>query len=197
MRIILMMLAAALAGCGTTGDYYAAVESANKYQYEIVKARAQAEAIRYDMLKQIADGGDATSKVAAAMGLAFAGMQAAPPQQGGAIVPEKPQDKVLQWAQVLTGPVTQFGLGLLNVKQQMHTSDNARDVSINTNGMMLGFGQAIQAGSTHGYQYVNPTPVIAPDPVIVTPQAPIIVRPDVVQIPTQVIEPVIVQQAAP
>lgn len=65
----------------------------------------------------------------------------------------------------------------------------------------IGLAGAVGKAANHGYEYVNPTPVIAPATQVVRPEviqapAPVVVRPDVIQIPTQVIDqPVVVPVA--
>lgn len=50
----------------------------------------------------------------------------------------------------------------------------------------IGLTREVGRAANHGYEYVNPTPVIAPDPVIVPPADPILVPPpEVVIVPPQ------------
>ena len=53
--------------------------------------------------------------------------------------------------------------------------------------------RAVGNTATHGYQYVNPTPVIAPDPVVVQQPAPVIVPPaNPVIVPPIIVRPEVV-----
>lgn len=57
----------------------------------------------------------------------------------------------------------------------------------------IGLAGAVGKGANHGYQFVNPTPVVAPEVQVVRPEVvqPVVVTtpaPEVVRIPTQVID---------
>lgn len=178
-----------LVGCASHGDYFASVDAANARQVEMARAQSEADAVRYQALMRIAESGDATAKVAAAMALALGAQSRAAPM----IAPQMPQNEALQWASILVPGVTQLGLAHFSAQTAINASNNARDLGLSANSTMLGLGQGIQAGSTHGYQYINPTPVIAPDPVVVTQPPPLVVE----QPAPIVVNPVIVPQAAP
>ena len=175
----LFMLVLALSACASDHSrYYDSVAKANQYQYEAQKAKYEAEAERYKALASMSysDAGE-TARVAAVMGLALAGQPAAIAQPARSVTPAPPEDRALKWAQVLAGPLTNLGLGYFNRDVAIQQSNNSRDVQLGTVGAFTGMGQQIMDGSTAGYEYVNPTPVIAPDPVVVEQPAPVIVPP--------------------
>ncbi len=77
----------------------------------------------------------------------------------------------------LIGAVERVAMGALGVAGTKVIADTA-----------LGVAQEIRGAGTHGYDYVNPTPVIAPDPLVVE-QPPVqVVYPP----PAQVVDPIIV-----
>lgn len=178
-------LCVVMVGCSTVPpEYYMAVTEANRMNFEIQQARYQAEAARYTAIASVAKDGDATSQAIAvvSMSMMSGSAQQAPASQG-TVMPQQPQNEALQWASVLAGPLTHLGLGMINKSISINANDNARDIQLNTNAMIGGFGDNVMRGSTYGYEYVNPTPVITPEPtvVIVQPSEPIIVEPFIVE----------------
>ena len=205
MKRVLCVIAATLlltACASNNADYYSSVQEANRYQYEIQKAKYEAETARYNAMSLLAVDGDQTTRVAVAMGLAM-NNSGQSNTDSRPVVAAPPEDRALKWAQVLAGPLTQLGVGYFNKEIQINNSNNNRDVQLGTIGAVAGMGtsmgQQIQDGSTYGYDYINPTPVIAPDPVIVQPPetvvveqpAPIIVSPEIVS--PEIVEPIVIQ----
>ena len=67
MKPLLILVAIALAGCASTGDYAAYANG----QAQIEAARHSADAARYKAMSDIAATGDNSAKVAAVMALAL------------------------------------------------------------------------------------------------------------------------------
>lgn len=136
-----------LVGCATNDAYYAAIQHANEQNARIELARAHAEAERLDALRSMAISGDETSRTAAIMGLSFAGQTAGGSSGGGSAAgiaapraPESPGDTALRWASVVLPSVTNlYGINRNAAIQSDQISAN-RDIAINTNETMLGFG---------------------------------------------------------
>lgn len=164
-----------LAGCANMEKYYQSVDSANQRQVEAARARAEADAIKYQALMRIAESGDVTAKVAATMALAM-GETANRPTQ--VVVPAQPQNEALQWASILVPGITQLGMGYYNMKQNINSSNNSRILGISTNQT---FGQfASEINSPVIVEQPDPVIVQQPDPVIVQQPDPVIVNPVVV-----------------
>lgn len=92
-------------------------------------------------------------------------------------VPVVQQARPNEWAAVVERAI---GVGGTVLGLKIST-DGSRDL-VGAVGVAVG----------QGYQYINPTPVVAPDPIVVRPEvvpapAPVVVQPEVVQVPTQVI----------
>lgn len=181
MQIIISILALALSGCSSYGDYYGSVDAANARQVEAQRAQSDADAARYQALMRIAESGDSTAKVAAVMALALSQNQGA---QARMVVPAQPQNEALQWASILVPGVTQ-GLSIVyNTKLGMKQSDNSTALGMNTNQTF---------GAMAGEIAKPPVVVTQPDPVIVQQPAPVIVDPVVVRPAAPVVvDPVIV-----
>lgn len=178
MKNLLISVAACLAlvGCSSAGDYYRSVEASNAHNVALAKAHAEAETVRYGALMKIAQSGDATAQVAAAMALAMSG-------QGGrvsqAAVAQPQPSEALQWASVLVPGVTQ-GLSIYyNTRASMAANDNATTLGINTNATFGKFASEINSPTiVRPEVVVTPAPdTVVVNPVIVTPE---IVRPEVV-----------------
>lgn len=160
-----------LSGCANYGDYYRSVSESNAHQTAMVRANAEAEAVRYQALMRIAESGDATARVAATMALAFAAQQGRPPQ---AAIAAQPQNEALQWASVVVPGVTQGLMGYYSMRTNMRSSDNSTALGMSTNATMLGMG-ALMAKDPLVVTQPAPVVVTQPDPVIVEQPAPIIV----------------------
>jgi uncharacterized lipoprotein YmbA len=173
-KLIASALAFVMVGCSTTADLY-------KAQVEVARYNAQTAQARLQAIQAITANASDTVRIAAAFSLTFD--QLTNKQQQVTPV----QSEAIQWASILASPLTALGMGYMGMKTNINASNNARDVQLGTMQSMTGMGLQIREGSTYGYQFVNPTPVIAPEPVIVTTPPPAIVDREVVQIPTQVI----------
>ena len=124
-----------LTGCASTNyQLYA------QTQQQIAVVRADAEIARYKALEAIANSGDTTARVAAVIAL-----------QQGAIQnnstkieqPTNTGDSVLKWASVLVPSLTQiYGIGK-STDLAITNSNNNKEIAINSNETMLGFGKLI------------------------------------------------------
>lgn len=184
MKILITATALALTGCSTAGDYYKSVDASNAHNVQLAKAHAEAEAIRYQALMRIAESGDATAKVAATMALALG----AGTRQAQAAVAQPQRSEALEWASILVPGVTQ-GLSIYyNTNASINANNNATRLGINTNATFGQFAAEINAPVV-----VRPEVVQAPAPeVVVVP--PTIVRPEVVK--PEVVTPEIVNPIA-
>lgn len=131
------IVALSLAGCGTTGNY----ELYAKTQENIEVSKSLAEIERYKVLEAIAKSGDTTARVAAVIAL----------QQGTAQSNNSPKlqqpsnagDTALRWASLLVPSLTQFYSIGKSTDLAIVNSNNNKDVAINSNETMLGFGKLI------------------------------------------------------
>jgi hypothetical protein len=126
----------ALTGCASNNyQQYA------QTQENIAVARAEAEIARYKALEAIANSGDTTARVAAVIAL-----QQGAPQGNNSPRIEQPVstgDTALRWASVVVPSLTQiYGIGK-STDLAIVNSNNNKDVAINTNQTMLGFGKLI------------------------------------------------------
>jgi len=120
------LVAMLLPGCSTTQAYqqYAlAIQHASE-------ARSAAQVEQSKAIMQLALSGDATTKTVAVMLLA---MQAGAKEQ---VQIEPPKNEALQWAQLLTGPLTAIGLGWYGYRVATTQSNNAANVAIASYGSM-------------------------------------------------------------
>lgn len=147
-----LVVAALLAGCAATGDYYAAVRDSNAAQVQIAQARATAETARFRALSDLAASGDSAGRVAAAMALALGG------ERGGqvqALTPAPMQSEALQWASVLAPAVTNLGLGVVNAATVRHQASMSRDVAVSSNAAFSSLGGQIGAAGVAAYPYMK------------------------------------------
>jgi hypothetical protein len=158
--LVALAATAVLAGCASTREmYYGSIDSANARAVEIADTRAQAEIARINALVQIAQNGSETSRVAAAMALAFSGQNAAGVPRP--IAPQIPQNEALQWAQVLVPAATALAGGYFSYRQATTTAGYSRDVAISTNESFVTMGRTIgDTGVTLG-QAISDTAVSA------------------------------------
>jgi len=128
--------ALALTGCATR-DY----AQYSQTQALIATARAEVEVARYKALTSIANSGDTTARVAAVIAL-----QQGAPQTSNSPKLEQPVsagETALRWAGVLVPSITQiYGIGK-STDLAIVNSNNNKEISINTNETMLGFGKLI------------------------------------------------------
>jgi hypothetical protein len=144
--LTLGLVAVALSGCAASGpsDYAVYAET----QRQIATAQSAAEIARYQALQEIAAKGDSAASVAAAMGIAM-GNGTGPTRASAQVsAPKSLGEKLLPWASIIVPSAVQvFGIGK-NADVAINSSNNARDVAINTNETMLGFGgKIVEAGS--------------------------------------------------
>lgn len=143
----LMGAALMLVGCaGTSVEYYEAVKHANEQRARVELAKAQSEAERMKSLQAFAYSEDETARTAAVMALSFAGMNGGGGDRAeeGMVNPEEPVDKgevALRWASVLVPSLTNVYAINQNTSVQKRQISANRDISINTNETMLGFGR--------------------------------------------------------
>jgi hypothetical protein len=109
-------------------------------QENIALARAEAEIARYKALEAIANSGDTTARVAAVIAL----QQGAPENNSPKLQqPTSTGDTALRWASVIVPSLTQiYGIGK-STDLAIVNSNNNKDIAINTNQTMLGFGKLI------------------------------------------------------
>jgi len=141
MKIFLVLSSVLLVGCSGMGDYYKTIAAANQQIAAAEQAKAQAEQAKIGALMRIAQTGDPTSQVAAVMALAFVSQG----QGSGAkmMQPQAPPDRFYQVASIAIPSLTQI-LSLKYSKDvAINTSNNARDVQINTNGTFGVFASEI------------------------------------------------------
>jgi hypothetical protein len=126
----------AVTGCATGPSNYALYAQT---QQLIAQERSKGEVARANALKEIAAQGDTTAKVVAVIGLQT-GMQPQQTQQQMA-APSSMSDTLLKWASVVFPTITQvYAIGK-NTDVAINNSNNAKDISVNTNETMLGFGR--------------------------------------------------------
>ena len=133
------LMAMVLSGCSTTQAYQ---QYALAIQHA-AEARSAAQVEQSKAIMQLALSGDATTKTVAVMLLA---MQAGAKEQ---VQIEPPRNEALQWAQLLTGPLTAIGLGWYGYRVATTQSNNAANVAIASYGSMeniagAGFGAVTQ-----------------------------------------------------
>lgn len=180
---------ALLSGCANTADYYKSLDATNARQAEVARANADADAARYAALSRIAETGDSTSKVAAAMALALAGSSSS--RQTPMAIPAAPQNEALQWASILVPSVTQLGFAWFNKQVQINASNNSRSVAESQISKDVQLGMGAQATYLGFAKEIN-------DPTVVTStsQSVVVVKPEVVNpvvVQPSVVNPVVVQ----
>jgi hypothetical protein len=141
MKIIALAVgAAALTGCASMTDYSLYAET----QQIIAQEQARAEIARFEALREIAKTGDPTAQVAAVITLNQNQNNSVNRAQG-LQAPTNLNDTLLRWASIIVpSAVSVYGIGK-NAEVAINNSNNARDISIDTNNTMLGFGELIAA----------------------------------------------------
>jgi len=196
MKLIAIILTAltalSLTGCAT-GQQYTAYADAHK-------AQAAAQTARYQALADIAKMGDTTAKVAAVISLQAGGQQS----QSQIAAPRSAGDQALQWASILVPSLTQAYMIGQNVKLGMRQSDNAATTSAATTAGFVSIAGNIQAPAANVSNATTTSTTIGANsgansgnsgrlagtsitdntstPTVVTQPAPVIVRPEVVQL---------------
>jgi hypothetical protein len=125
----------ALTGCASNNyQQYA------QTQQQIAVARAESEIARYKALEAIANSGDTTARVAAVIAL-----QQGSPQNNSTKIeqPTSASDTALRWASVLVPSLTQFYSIGKSTDLAIVNSNNNKEIAINSNETMLGFGKLI------------------------------------------------------
>ena len=125
----------ALTGCASNNyQQYA------QTQQQIAVARAESEIARYKALEAIANSGDTTARVAAVIAL-----QQGSPQNNSPKIeqPTNAGDTALRWASVLVPSLTQFYSIGKSTDLAIVNSNNNKEIAINSNETMLGFGKLI------------------------------------------------------
>jgi hypothetical protein len=140
MKIIALAVGAvALTGCASMTDYSLYAET----QQVIAKEKARAEVARFEALREIAKTGDPTAQVAAVITLNQNSQSST--QIQGVAPPTNLHDTLLKWASIIVpSAVNVYGIGK-NAEVAINNSNNARDISLDTNNTMLSFGELIAA----------------------------------------------------
>lgn len=119
----------ALSGCATVSDY-------NMYattQQLIATKQAEADIARTNVLKEIAQSGDTTARVAAVMSLQFGAQTQSQPQQRIA-APTGFGDTMLKWASVLVPSLTQvYAIGQSTDIAITHSNNSVKSQQSNNN----------------------------------------------------------------
>jgi hypothetical protein len=133
LTAIVALTTVGLGGCAT-GDYKVYADT----QRAIAESQASASVARIDALAEIAKTGDTTARVAAVISL-----NQLQPQNNTTMLrqPDSAGDTLLKWTSVLLPSLTQFYAIGKNTEVAINNSNNARDISIDTNQTMLGFGR--------------------------------------------------------
>jgi len=168
--ILTSILLVFLTGCASNELYYDSVNRANETNAKVELAKAQAEVERMRMLTNISQSGNESAQVAAVMALAFGGQQSGGnSNSSGAVAPQKPEsagDTAFRWATLLVPSLTTlYAVDQAASTQQQQIQAN-RDVSINSNRTMLGFGQ-LAAGDEATIVGGEGDRVLTPQPPIV------------------------------
>jgi hypothetical protein len=144
MKIIALAVGAvALTGCASMTDYSLYAET----QQVIAKEQAKAEIARFEALREIAKTGDPTAQVAAVITLNQNQNNSGNRAQG-LQAPTNLNDTLLRWASIIVpSAVNVYGIGK-NADVAITNSNNAKDISIDTNRTMLGFGELIAVPTT-------------------------------------------------
>jgi hypothetical protein len=190
MKLIAPLIASlALTGCATA-EYQAYAEAH--------KSQAAAQTARYQALADIAKQGDTTAIVAAVMSLQMGGQQ----QQSQIAAPKSWADYALQWTGLLLPTIGQVYSINKQTQVGIVQSNNATTLGVSTNAAFVGLAGKIQApaanvttttsttvGANSGANSGNSGRLAGTSitdntstPTVVTQPAPVIVRPEVVQL---------------
>jgi hypothetical protein len=194
MKALAIVTVLALTGCATNKEYEAYAEAH--------KAQAAAQSARYQALADIAKQGDTTAKVAAVMSLQMGGQQ----QQSQIAAPKTVGDHLIQWTSILLPSLTNiYGINK-QASVGIAQSNNATSLGISTNAAFVGLAGKIQApaanvtttstiGANSGANSGNSGRLAGTSitdntstPTVVVQPAPVIVRPEVIQPPTPVVQ---------
>jgi len=163
-KVLVIALASlfVLGGCATTAvdpNYAAQLASHDaqtKATLQLAQAKASADAVRWTAIAEIAKTGDASTKSAALMALAFAGGSGG--SNGDAValalarnVPQAPEsdaDKAYKWTALFAGPVTNMASAYFGFKLGTTQSNNAASVALSTNSTFAGMFNSSAASNT-------------------------------------------------
>jgi len=149
LKVLLLVPLMFLVGCASTSDYYESVQHANDSRSKVELAKAQAEVERIRALQNISQNGDPSAQTAAVMALALTNQQTGNNKSHDTVTPRQPKsahEVALDWAGILVPGVTSLYSINRNTAVQEQQIDANRDVRINSNRTMLGFGQ-LNAGN--------------------------------------------------
>jgi hypothetical protein len=193
----LLIIPFLLTSCAT---HYNEYTSAN---VKIAEARAQSEIARSAALAEIAKSSDPVAKVAAAMGLALSAPQ---PQTQTLQAPKEPADLILQALSVALPSIAQVyginrqvALGMEQVRGNVAIQQSVGATSVantaSTNSAFTAIASKIQSNNTTTTTTTNnPTQVVTVEkPFVVQQDKTVIVKPEVVMIPSTIVNPVIVR----
>jgi len=160
LKVLLLVPLMFLVGCASTSDYYESVQHANDSRSKVELAKAQAEVERIRALQNISQNGDPSAQTAAVMALALTNQQTGNNKSHDTVTPRQPKsahEVALDWAGILVPGVTSlYSINRNTAVQEQQINRNTavqeqqidanRDVRINSNRTMLGFGQ-LNAGN--------------------------------------------------
>lgn len=168
---ILLLIAFLVVGCASPQVHEAYYQT----EQSVRLAEAEAQKAKYNAIASIASNGDTTAKTVALLSLG--GFNSNNQTNTNPIkAPENPSDTAFKWLSVLAPVGLETFRTIKGSQVQMHASDNNLKslmyTTQSTENTVLGLGRLI-----------NPTPVIAPAPIVVRPevvkQEPVIVKPEV------------------
>ena len=139
MKYAALCLALLLAGgCATTEEMAAHRDSIAAWE-RVEIARANANAKKYDVMREVATRGDASSQIA--LVLALVGLGQPQPQQTAPMpAPPDPEMRVYRWASILLPSATAITAGYFGYRLGVTQSDNAALTSIAGYGTMSALG---------------------------------------------------------
>lgn len=175
---VAVMALALASGCTTMEDRKFMVEA----QKEVLvaeaardKAKYDAEAVRYKAIAFTSNGGDATSRVAAAMSLQKGGNTSTEvaSKQGSSVINTGPStaEQIFMWTDMLLNRGTAYYGINKNTQLGITQSNNARMLGESTNNTFLGLGKEIKPNYSNSF---NTTTMMAPAaPAATTEAAPV------------------------
>ncbi len=151
--LLSLSLIIGLTGCATDYErYYQARDKESAGHSAVAVAKAEAEKAKYEAIKELSAGSDATARVAGILALAMGGnttQLAESTPQSTLAAPVNPGDRALAWAGLLVPTLVQaYGIGS-NARIAIAQSNNSRDVALSTNSAFLGMGSQIQGNTTN------------------------------------------------
>ena len=156
-----------MSGCATT-ETHMAYYSAER---EIRLAEAEALKAKYNAMAEISRHGNDTVKAVALMSLDKRESSILP--TSNIKPPENPSDVAFKWLSILAPVGLEAFRTIKSSQVQTHLSDNNLKSSMFTT-------QSTENTNLGLARLINPTPVIAPNPLVVTQPTPVIVKPEIV-----------------